>query len=190
MGMTVLDPVTRRLLEAEGYLDLELPGRALEILESRSDWATVQFEACVLAGEALRQLDRHRDALRMLDSAARLRPDDLGVALAQGWCFKRTHRLAQAIDALERAARHHPREALVHYNLACYWSLANKPGNALGKLAEALALDPSFRSMIADEPDFDPIRNVPELIELIGGGADPAGGRPPSGLAQPGGESS
>ncbi len=167
MGTMILDPVTRRLLEAEGYLELSMPARALEILESRSDWATVQFEASVLSGEALRQLDRHREALRMLDGAARLRPDDLGVALAQGWCFKRSNRLAQAIDALERAERHHPNEALVRYNLACYWSLANKPANALRKLAEALVLDPSIRRLVVDESDFDRIRDLPEFIELL-----------------------
>lgn len=169
MQVTSVDPVARRLLEAEGYLELGLPARALEILEGRGEWATVQFEASLLAGEALRQLDRHAEALRALDVAARLRPDDLGVALAQGWCFKRTHRLAQAIDALERAARHHGREALVHYNLACYWSLANKPSKSLTKLAEALAIDPGFRRLIADEADFDAVRDLPEFRCLIAG---------------------
>jgi tetratricopeptide (TPR) repeat protein len=166
MGMIIADPVVRRLLEAEGYLELELPSRALEILERHADWASVQFEASVLAGEALRQLNRHREALRALDIAAKLRPEDLSVALAQGWCFKRTHRLAQAIDALERAERHHPDQALVRYNLACYWSLANKPPKAIAKLAEALALDASFGRLIAAEADFDPVRKLDEFKSL------------------------
>lgn len=174
MAFPVIDPVARRLIEAEGYLELGLPRRALEILESRSDWSSMQFEACVLTGEALRELERYRDALGPLEKAARLRPNDLHVALAQGWCYKRTHRLAQAIDALERAERYHPREAIVRYNLACYWSLANNPRRAIAKLAESLVLDPKRRSELADEPDFDPIRHLPEFERLMETGTKPS----------------
>lgn len=172
MAIPLLDPVARRLVEAEGFLELDLPLRALEILESRTDWATVQFEASALTGEALRQLQRYRDALRPLEAAAALRPNDLGVALAQGWCFKRTHRLAQAIDSLERALRHHPNAGLIHYNLACYWSLAGNADRALEYLAEALRREPWRRSQVAEETDFDPIRSLPAFERLTH--ADPS----------------
>ena len=87
----------------------------------------MQFEACLLKGEALRSLERYREAIQPLEMAASLRPGDTGVALALGWCYKRTNRLAQAIDALDRARRHNPENPLLHYNLACYWSLAGNP---------------------------------------------------------------
>ena len=57
----------------------------------------MQFEASYLMGEALRALERYREALKPLEVAAALRPDEVHVALALGWCYKRTHRLAQAI---------------------------------------------------------------------------------------------
>src|ERR1700681_3380268 len=122
MGRIIGDRIKRQLDEAEGFLMLNLPQRALEILGSRADWATMQFEASFLMGEALRELNRYREALKPLEVAAGLRPGDVGVAIALGWCYKRTHRLAQAIDALARALRHNPEEALLHYNLSCYWS--------------------------------------------------------------------
>src|SRR4051812_44021256 len=105
MAGVMRDRIVRRLGEAEGFLMLGLPRKALEILQGQPDWATMQFEASYLTGEALRSLERFREALRPLEVAAALRPDDIEVALAQGWCYKRTHRLAQAIDALERAGR-------------------------------------------------------------------------------------
>ena len=163
------DRILRKLDEAEGYLMLDLPHQALEILRSRDDWATMKFEANLLTGEALRALDRFREALGPLEIAASLRPGDLGVAMALGWCYKRTQRLAQAIDALERAAIENPDEALLHYNLACYWSLAADPAKAVRSLAEAFDLNPELRDQIHTESDFDSIRDSAEFGRLVAG---------------------
>lgn len=161
----------RLLAKAEGYLELKLPLKALEILESRDDWATLQFEASFLTGEAFRTLGRVRDALKPLELAAALRPGDISVAISLGWCYKRTHRLAQAIDALERAERAHPDAPLLHYNLACYWSLAGNTDRAIQELGLAIAIDPDLKEKIATEPDFDPLRGRPEFDRLILGSA-------------------
>lgn len=172
MGRIIRDRIKRQLDEAEGYLMLDLPHRALSILEHRSDWATMQFEASFLMGESLRALGRHREALKPLEVAAALRPAEVAVAVALGWCYKRTHRLAQAIDALERAVRHNPDPpGLLHYNLACYWSLAGNAAKALDELAIALDLDPDFRNLIADESDFDRLRGNPAFERLTVGPA-------------------
>jgi tetratricopeptide (TPR) repeat protein len=160
--------IRKQLDEAEGYLMLDLPGRSLQILDSRPDWLNMQFEANFLKGEALRSLKHYREALRPLEMAAALRPTDTRVALALGWCYKRTNRLAQAIDSLERALQAHPQEALLHYNLACYWSLAGNSAKALGELASALEIDPSLRSLIVDETDFHHLRGNPAFDRLLG----------------------
>jgi len=171
MGRIIRDGIKRQLDEAEGYIMLKLPHRALEILERRADWATMQFEASFMMGEALRLLERYRDALKPLEIAAKLRPADAGVAIALGWCYKRTHRLAQAIDALERAERENPEDAFLHYNLACYWSLAGNSGKALDELAVALELEPMLRPQIAEESDFDALRGNPDFERLTVGPA-------------------
>ena len=162
------DQIRKQLDEAEGYLMLDLPERSLQILESRPDWLGMQFEASFLKGEALRTLKHYREALRPLEVAAGLRPSDTRVALALGWCYKRTNRLAQAIDSLERALREHPDNALLHYNLACYWSLAGNSTKALDALSSALSIDANLRTMIADEADFDHLRGNPEFERLMG----------------------
>jgi tetratricopeptide (TPR) repeat protein len=167
MGAIIRDRVRKQLHEAEGYLMLELPRHALAILESRPEWFGMQFEACFLKGEALRSLERYREALQPLETAASLRPGDTGVALALAWCYKRTNRLAQAIDALDRARRHDPENALLHYNLACYWSLAANPGRALEELSVALRLDSKLRDLIAAERDFNNLRGNPAFDRLL-----------------------
>jgi tetratricopeptide (TPR) repeat protein len=163
------DQIRKKLDEAEGYLLLDLPRRSLQILESQPDWLSMQFEACLLRGEALRSLNRFRDALRSLEVAGALRPGDARVALALGWCYKRTNRLAQAIDSLEQALREHPDDALLHYNLACYWTLAANGTKALAELSTALELDPDLRSRITDEADFEGLRGNPGFQRLVTG---------------------
>lgn len=163
--------IRRELDEAEGYLLLELPLRTLEILEGRPDWASMQFEASLLKGEALRALTRYREALKPLETASALRPGDPRVALALGWCYKRTNRLAQAIDSLEQALREHPREALIHYNLACYWSLAGTAHKAIDALSTALELDDELRRLIPLEADFDRLRGNPDFQRVALGRA-------------------
>ncbi len=177
MSRIIRDRIKRQLDESEGYLMLNLPLRALEILERRADWATMQFEASFLTGEALRSLERYREALKPLEIAAKLQPGDIDVAIALGWCYKRTHRLAQAIDALERTVRHKPeaaprqkpKVALLHYNLACYWSLAGNVSKALDELAVSLDLGPDLRHLIAEESDFDQLRGNPDFERLTVG---------------------
>ncbi|AMV39610.1 TPR end-of-group domain-containing protein [Planctomyces sp. SH-PL62] len=167
MSTSTPSQIRRQLDEAEGYLMLEMPTYALRVLESRSEWPLMTFEANFLKGEALRCLNRHREALACLETAASLRPEDVAVALAQGWCYKRTNRLAEAVDALERASRQEPENSLIHYNLACYWSLAANTAKALEALATALRLKPEMRRMIAAEADFDFLRGDSAFERLL-----------------------
>lgn len=167
MSSPANDRIVRRLDQAEGFLMLDLPERALEILQGHGEWATMQFEASFLTGEALRRLGRHREALLALERASALKPTHLGAAIALGWCYKRTHRLAQAIDALDRAVQAHPEEPLLHYNLSCYWSLAGQTPEAVKALARALDLDPTLHAQIRGEADFDALRGDPEFERLV-----------------------
>ncbi len=169
MGQIGADRIVRQLDEAEGYLMLDMPRRALEILRSREDWATMKFEASLLTGKALRALGKFREALAPLEVAASLRSGDLIVAMELGWCYKRTHRLAQAIDALERSVPENTDEPLLHYNLACYWSLAGNAARSIQSLQRALELNPELRDQLASETDFDLIRNEPEFARVASG---------------------
>jgi Flp pilus assembly protein TadD len=112
-------------------------------------------------GEALRELGRYREAIYPLRRSAELMPDDIRVWLSLGWCYKRTGHLDRAIEALEQALDFDPAEAVLHYNLACYWSLAHDRGRALDYLARALDMDSNFRDLVPEEPDFDPLRSDP-----------------------------
>jgi tetratricopeptide (TPR) repeat protein len=156
----------RACVEAEGYLELGMAEGALRTLQRRGHLVHGDARGCYLLGETLRELRRYREAVFPLRRSLELIPDDMHVALALGWCYKRIGKLDEAISALEQAVAIEPGEAVLHYNLACYWSLARNRRRALQHLANAFDIDGKFRELVVDEPDFDPLRNDPLFQSL------------------------
>jgi Flp pilus assembly protein TadD len=155
------------VLQAEGYLELGMAPHALALLDRCGDGATLPYHALYLKGQCLRELGRYREAIEPLKRAAKGEPENISVWLALGWCYKRTGKLDRAIESLEEALTVEPNEALVHYNLACYWSLAHNKRQALAYLAKAFDLEDEYRSLVAGESDFDAIRDDPAFQALV-----------------------
>ncbi len=183
----------RKLEAACGYLELNMPEHALRELGRISDAESIPLEFNRLRGEALRALDRFDEALETYGRALAVDPEDISVLAGMAWCYKRTGQLSKAIEAMEQAYQAHPKELIVLYNLACYFSLAGEKAQALSWLGRALRmesalrkqhpegergyapgsipwgfgqLEPSLRERIAEEPDFDPLRNDPDFQYL------------------------
>jgi tetratricopeptide (TPR) repeat protein len=153
------------LRAAEGYLELEMPGHALTALD-RLNPEELNNDALHLRGESLRGLGRFSEAIEPLRRAADGDPSDVSIWLSLGWCYKRIARIDMAIESLEEALEADPNAAIVHYNLACYWSLAGNKRNSLLFLRQAFDLDPNYRDKVADESDFDTIRNDPTFRSI------------------------
>jgi tetratricopeptide (TPR) repeat protein len=168
MATKVRVQLQRTCVEAEGYLELGMFVQALRTLQRRGQLVHGDARGCYLLGEALRELRRYREAVFPLRRCLELIPDDTHVCLALGWCYKRTGCLEDAIAVLEHAVRVEPGEALLHYNLACYCSLARNRRRAVQHLAYALEIDGNYRDMIAEEADFDPIRDDPMFQSIVG----------------------
>ena len=155
------------LLQAEGYLELGMGAHALEVIERCGDPESLPHHALYLKGQCLRELGRYHEALDPLWQAAQADPDNISIWLALGWCYKRTGKLDRAIESLEEALVAAPNDALVHYNLACYWSLAKNKQQALSYLSRAFDLEEDYRQLVAGETDFDPIRDDPAFQALV-----------------------
>lgn len=156
----------RWLTEAEGYLELDMPTRAVSSLDRLGDRAGWESHAHYLHGEALRNLDRFEEAILSFEKAQRDLPELLELYVSLAWCHKRTGRLDLAIETLEEALEVDATEPLLYYNLACYWSLAGHKARVLRFLGKAFYLDGSYRDMVDEESDFDPMRGDPDFIEL------------------------
>ena len=169
MGLTLRLQLHRTCVEAEGYLELAMPEHALRTLQRRGHLVHGDARACYLLGEALRELERYRDAIYPLRRSLELVPDDTRVCLALGWCYKR-------IGSLDDRDRR-PRTCGAHRVGRCAASLQSGvlllrwltiAGGRCQHLANALEIDGNFRELVADERDFDPIRSDPLFQSLTG----------------------
>lgn len=176
---------TRRqqlLREAEGYLDLItvfadqwslsterrdcLARRAIETLTRLDPNCGQRAHSLYLTGQAYRIMERFQEAIAPLKESSDLDAENIHVWLALGWCYKRTGRMDLAIQALEEALVAGPEEAIIRYNLACYWSLAENVKLAVMYLSQAFELDPNYRDLVGSEADFEPIRRHPHFQAL------------------------
>jgi len=169
MDRFILDQIRRRhlLREAEGYLELQLFDRALEVLDRLPENDRQSFHALLIRAEILRHMEQHQSALEIFSKLVKQEPDNVDIRLAMGWCHKRVGRIDLACDDLEKAKLVDPDNALVLYNLACYYSLAGKKREALSHLEQALRRKPDLRELIDAESDFDPLRSDPDFIHLV-----------------------
>jgi Flp pilus assembly protein TadD len=170
------------LREAEGYLDLitvfgdrmpcrpgardQLARRVLKTLDRIENAGGLKGHVLFLRGQALRAMENFIDAVPLLREAAEIEPQNVHIRLSLGWCFKRCRRLDLAIQSLEEALEADASQAIVHYNLACYWSLAGNVKLAVAYLSQAFDLEPEYRDHVQHEADFDPIRNHPHFQAL------------------------
>lgn len=82
------------------------------------------------------------EAQRMIETAARLRPDSAAIADSLGWVLYRRHDIAQAVAVAQHAAELAPEDATINYHLgAVYWA-AGRHLEARYQWQRALTLAP------------------------------------------------
>lgn len=99
MRTHIAPKTVKRLLAADGYLDLGFPERAVEELEKIADAGVLNGPRHLLHGIALRQLDNFRDAITHLEQAARLMPSP-----ARRFAWKELEICYRGVGSLELSA--------------------------------------------------------------------------------------
>ena len=74
----------------------------------------------------------------------------------------------EAADQARPVVEASPEYAGPLYNLACVESLAGRKDDAIKHLRMSVERSDQFRSMAAEDSDFDPIRDEPAFKELVG----------------------
>jgi mannose-6-phosphate isomerase-like protein (cupin superfamily) len=75
---------------------------------------------------------------------------------------------AEVADRGRELVEAHPEYPGLFYNLACCESLAGRTADAIEHLRLAIDQKERFRSLAADDSDFDPIRDEPGFKDLMG----------------------
>ncbi|MEZ6043440.1 MAG: tetratricopeptide repeat protein [Planctomycetaceae bacterium] len=74
MRIQITPKTVRRLMSADGYLDLDMPEKAIAELECMPESTVLDGPRHLLMGIALKTLDRHPEAISHLERAARIMP--------------------------------------------------------------------------------------------------------------------
>lgn len=177
--MVCLERVRRKkhIRNAEGYLDLmmvfddrwpldpqlreQLADKAINSLVKITNPQGFKPYILFLKGQAHRAAGRHVQAINYLEQSLRLDEDNVHTLLALAWCYKRVNNLNAAIEVLMTAISIDRESAICHYNLACYFALDRDIEKSTKHLMIALDIHPEYRQHIANEPDFDLIREDP-----------------------------
>jgi tetratricopeptide (TPR) repeat protein len=155
--------------EATPAVSVTVLRRALAELAVLPESLRHQPLASFLEGEALRALGEWNAAIPALTraTAGGRRGGRLEAWMGLGWCWKRLDRLDDAIGALREGLTAFPEEPILHYNLACYHSLAGGVQAAIDHLTRAIEIDGRFRDLTGAERDFDAIRTDPRFVAAV-----------------------
>lgn len=151
-----------------GYIELKMYDEALREAEAALAIEADNEPAIALKSAALWHANRLREAEPCVARLAELRPDDSALWINLAYIRRRTQSLDAAVDTLQHAFDADPKDALAHFNMACYRAVQQRPREALELLRDALHLDPKLKPLARAEPDLESLRPLPEFQQLVG----------------------
>jgi Flp pilus assembly protein TadD len=152
---------------ASGFLDLKMYEEALREADVAVTLAPQDPHALAIKAAVLWQLDRLNEAEPFMAKLAELNPQNTGLWINLAYLRRRTRSLEAAVETLQRAFDANPKDALAHFNMACYRAVQQKTSEALTLLRNALHLDPKLKGLARAEHDFDSIRELPEFKQIV-----------------------
>lgn len=96
-------------------------------------------------------------------------PDDSRARIYYAIGLARLGRTPEAKEEAARAADMSPDDALMLYNVACFYGVIEEKAAAIDMLKRAITAGFHYYEWIKRDPDLDSIRNEPEYIELVKG---------------------
>ena len=150
--------------------------RAAELYQRASDTDPDEYQATLLAAQALDQLgegDRAllfaREGLERATRHSRVVPDD-GRAYSMGAAaMLRLGDEAGARDWINRALALDPEDVAVHYNAACLYARLGESELALACLERVELRRMANRGWVENDPDLAALRGHPRFLRVLGG---------------------
>jgi tetratricopeptide (TPR) repeat protein len=102
-----------------------------------------------------------------LEGVVQREPDYIEALQVLGDDYTRRRKFDAGLKVDLRLSQLRPEDALVHYNLACSYSLRNRPDEALSALTRALELGYRDLAWLRRDPDLAKIRHHPQFREIL-----------------------
>ncbi|MEY2881296.1 MAG: hypothetical protein RLZZ15_3676 [Verrucomicrobiota bacterium] len=149
-----------RLSHAQGYLGLGMVAEAaaeLDRIPARERRAT---EVVALRMTILQEQQDWAALVPFAAEFVRREPAEISGWITWAYATRRADSLAAAQKILLAAIPHHPKAAMVQFNLACYASQLGQLDDARHHLELALALDKDFTALAKTDPDLAALREA------------------------------
>ena len=108
--------------------------------------------------EVCRALESWELMAEVSNHLRKIEPDDVGHPLNMSYATRRFKSEAEAADILSLALRRYYDDALVRYNLACYWCVMGRVEEAREMLETACKKDGSLRELAETDEDLAGLR--------------------------------
>ena len=118
-------------------------------------------------GEGLYRGHQYGQAIPLLEKAQSLRKSHVPTLLSLGVCYLREHRYPEAERQFLAALKFEPNNSVIHYNLACLYSLDDDLPRAIKALHAAILFDRRAKRAALTEPDLAKVRTRPEFELLL-----------------------
>ena len=148
----------RYLTAAEGYLQLEMPGEAMLEIERlpvvvREGVHSSELE---LAAQMMQKhWNRGAELARLL---CKMKPNKRAYFLHAAYCLHETGDTLAAKSFLMSGPKSLMKDALFHYNMACYSAVLGDKEEARRNLLLSLELDPRLKKTALSDEDLKGIR--------------------------------
>lgn len=156
--MTLSVHTRRQLGYAEGYLALGLKTEAAEALAEITGADREATPVLVMTMVVACERADWSAAARIGAVLCEREPNIPEHWVQWAYAARRHSGLAQAREILMRGLGLHPREAVFHFNLACYEAQLGHLDDARAFLETACGLDESFKELAKTDEDLEPLR--------------------------------
>ena len=144
----------RQLNAAIGYLNLGMAQEAWGELEEIEAEDRARPEVLKVRVEVCRSLQQWEMMAEISNQLRKIESDEVLHPLNMAYAVRRFKGEAEAADILSLALRRYYDDALVRYNLACYWCVMGRVEEAREMVETAFKKDKSLRDLAETDEDL------------------------------------
>ncbi len=153
-----IEPADQKFFDAaRGYAELGMYRDANEELEKIDPFLRAAPGVLALRIEIYRGLENWELMAELSKRLIEFQPDDPHWPVSMAYATRRATSIEAAKEILLNAAPKFPKEAVIPYNLGCYFCQLGNLNTAKEYLRRAFKIDPEWRKTALEDQDLNPL---------------------------------